>query len=130
MKAQKTLYNKKALVRDLREVLGPNVASVAFCNDVVSALFLLVQKALLSGRRVAINGSAILSVERPKEIQRRTPQGTLFTGFSYPSARAAIQKQLLLEVLAAMSEDPKTQAVAKTIQGRIATQDARAKAGK
>ena len=126
MKAERVLYNKKDLVRDLREILGPGVASVAFCNDVTSVLFLLVQKALAEGKRVAINGSAMLSVDPPRRIQRRTPQGELFEGFSYPRIRATIQKPLLREVLDGLAQADGTKAIAKDIQERILAQDAKA----
>lgn len=131
MKAQKNLYNKRALVRDLRELMGPGVATLVLCNDLVSAMFLLIQKALVEGKRVAVNGSAVLVVERPKRVVRLTPQGKAFDGYTYPKVRATIQKPLIREVLRAMALAKETQDIAEGLQVRVADHDARvAKGGK
>jgi len=99
MAARKPVYSKSDLARDLKENLGAMAPSIAYCDDLVTRVFLLTRKALSEGNRVMISGCGILEVEAPRPITRKTPQGKSWQGLSRPRIKAVIQRALELDVL-------------------------------
>jgi nucleoid DNA-binding protein len=103
MTNRKQVYSKSELVRDLKENMGQAAPSIAFCDDVVSRVFLLVRQALAEDKRVMLTGTGILEVIPPKPIDRKTPQGADWSGHSQPKLRVVMQRALITDVLRKMA---------------------------